>query len=140
MEKAKDAPKKLSTKVLDMKFMHRSKEDELRKQLLEEQKRTVLDSHWVSDKFQEEESLPQVIVSETRPDAIEFKGRQSFRKFNPSLEVKVVAPVVPEVVTNSLQEDVSSTEMLQRLSKNKKRGREYDPMDRPIHKKRKISH
>ncbi|KAL6106135.1 uncharacterized protein ACO6RY_10077 [Pungitius sinensis] len=78
---------KLSKNLLRMKFMQRGLDDEMKKQLEEDQKRIISDEHWYLD-LPELKAKENFIIEEKSfvpCEGLKF-GRISFKGFNPEVE------------------------------------------------------
>ncbi|KAM9753369.1 M-phase phosphoprotein 6 [Menidia menidia] len=108
---------KLSKNLLRMKFMQRGLDADTRKQLEEEERRTISDEHWQLD-LPELRAKENLVVEERSfvPCEDLLFGRMSFRGFNPEVEKLMVLLNPPEEQKEEeegggMQADVSAEEM-----------------------------
>ncbi|XP_028829843.1 M-phase phosphoprotein 6 [Denticeps clupeoides] len=106
---AKDGAAKLSKNLLRMKFMQRGLDDEVKKQLEEEEKRVISDDHWYLD-LPELKAKENYIIEEKSfvPCEDLVYGRMSFKGFNP--EVEKLMLVMNSGSRNEEEEDVGKME------------------------------
>jgi hypothetical protein len=77
----------ISKKVMQMKFMQRPREEQLRAAMVAEQQRRARESHWV---IREETSASVISLEESVLWDRYTPGRRSWRGFNPAIEAMVV--------------------------------------------------
>ncbi|XP_033625461.1 M-phase phosphoprotein 6-like [Asterias rubens] len=112
---------KLSKHLMQMKFMQRSQENDIQKEIEEEERRRVDETHWVLD-------LPEIIAKESKYEVesshavckdLKF-GRMSFKGMNPTIEKIMQSLVAEELEKKSEQKEremtVSDEEMARRYS------------------------
>uniref|UniRef100_G3NY93 M-phase phosphoprotein 6 n=1 Tax=Gasterosteus aculeatus TaxID=69293 RepID=G3NY93_GASAC len=105
---------KLSKNLLRMKFMQRGLDDEMKKQLEEDEKRIISDEHWYLD-LPELKAKENFIIEEKSfvpCEGLKF-GRISFKGFNPEVE-RLMLLMNPQVETSRMPADVTDEEMARR--------------------------
>ncbi|XP_063118865.1 M-phase phosphoprotein 6-like [Rattus norvegicus] len=117
---ASEQKTKLSTNLLRMKFMQRGLDSENRKQLEEEERKTIRDEHWYLDlpELKEKESF---IIEEQSFSLCEdlLYGRMPFRGFIPEVEKFMLQMnsrnrVAAAEEEETVEADVSEEEMARR--------------------------
>ncbi|KAJ3127234.1 M-phase phosphoprotein 6 [Nowakowskiella sp. JEL0407] len=111
--------KELSSKIKDMKFMSRIKEESLRVQLEEEIQKATSEAQWVVD-FGDLDVISRSVTVEHDPSFLSFTtystmGRQSFNNFNPNIEK--LSSTKPEIYETPAS--VSDEQMAKSLRKRK---------------------
>ncbi|KXJ18432.1 M-phase phosphoprotein 6 [Exaiptasia diaphana] len=76
----------LSKNLMEMKFMQRRSESNYRKELEEERKRMIDESHWVIQKAGSERGQVEIEPSYIKCEQLYSNGRMSFKNFNPTVE------------------------------------------------------
>ncbi|KAM8892824.1 M-phase phosphoprotein 6 isoform 1-T1 [Spinachia spinachia] len=101
---------KLSKNLLRMKFMQRGLDDEMKKQLEEDEKRIISDEHWYLDLPELKAKENFVIEEKSFVPCEELKfGRVSFKGFNPEVE-RLMLLMNPQEVEEE-EEDVDTSRM-----------------------------
>nr|XP_040019494.1 M-phase phosphoprotein 6 [Gasterosteus aculeatus aculeatus] len=102
---------KLSKNLLRMKFMQRGLDDEMKKQLEEDEKRIISDEHWYLD-LPELKAKENFIIEEKSfvpCEGLKF-GRISFKGFNPEVE-RLMLLMNPQVDEEEEEEEEETSRM-----------------------------